>query len=122
MTARQIGLNLAALAVLMALLGVIYWQHTGARAVPELIQVLQSNDLQAQLLAAHGLKDIGVPAQAAVPLLLELATADGRSLLHSEAAGALPWGRFGAARKGVVAWPPTLQHPDPPGRSDDGAG
>jgi HEAT repeat protein len=121
MTARQIGLNLGLLAVLIALLGIIYWQHTGARAVPELIQALQSDDFQAQLLAAHGLKDIGVAAQAAVPRLLELATADGRSLLHSEAAGALPWIDLSAARKVMLAWLPKLQDPDPQVRRDAAA-
>ena len=32
----------------MALLGLVYWQHTGARAVPGLIENLQSEDRQAQ--------------------------------------------------------------------------
>ena len=121
MTARQIGLNLGLLAVLIALLGIIYWQHTGARAVPELIQALQSDDLQAQLLAAHGLKDIGVAAQAAVPRLFELATANGQSLLHSEAAGALPWIDLSSARKVMLAWLPKLQDPDPQVRRDAAA-
>jgi len=121
MTGRQIGLNLGLLAVLMVLLGFIYWQHTGARAVPGLIEALQSNDVQAQLLAAQGLKDIGVQAQAAVPLLLELATADGRSLLHSEAAGALPSIDLSAARKVMLGWLPKLQDPDPQVRRDAAA-
>ena len=113
MTRRQIGLNLGALVVLMALLGVVYWQHTGARAVPGLIDALQSHDLQAQMLAAQGLKDIGVPAQAAVPVLVELATVNGRSSIHSEAAGALPPIDLSAARKVMITWLPKLQDPDP---------
>lgn len=121
MTPKQILLNLFALALLMALLAVVYWQHTGARAVPGLIAALQSDDLQAQLLAAQGLKDIGVQAQAAVPLLLELATADGRSLLHSEAAGALPSIDLSAARKVMLAWLPKLQDPDSQVRRDAAA-
>lgn len=121
MTARQIGFNLAALAVLMALLGAVYWQHTGARAVPGLIEALQSNDLQAQILAAEGLRDIGVPAQQAVPLLIELATGEGRSLLHTEAAGALPAIDLSAARKVMLAWLPKLQDPDPQVRRDAAA-
>ena len=121
MTYHQIGLNLGALVVLMALLGVVYWQHTGARAVPRLIQALQSSDLQTQMLAAQGLKDIGVPAQTAVPLLVELATADDRSSVHSEAAGALPPIDLSAARKVMVASLPKLQDPDPQVRRDAAA-
>src|SRR5688500_18743410 len=45
-TYRQISVNLIALAVLMAVLGLVYWQHTGERAVPELIEALQGRDLQ----------------------------------------------------------------------------
>ena len=121
MTARQIGLNLGGLILLMALLGVVYWQHTGARAVPGLIEALQSNDLQAQLLAAQGLKDIGVQAQAAVPLLIEQAIGEGRALIHSEAAGALPPIDLSAARKVMLAWLPRLQDPDPQVRRDAAA-
>jgi hypothetical protein len=33
---RLIGLNIGGLGVLTALLGFVYWQHTGVRAVPEL--------------------------------------------------------------------------------------
>jgi HEAT repeat protein len=121
MTARQIGLNLGALGLLVALLGAVYWQHTGERAVPGLMEALQSNDLQAQMLAAQGLKDIGAPAQSAVSLLLELATADGRSSLHAEAAGALPPIDLSAARKVMLAWLPKLQDPDPQVRRDAAA-
>ena len=121
MTKRQIGLNLGGLVVLMALLGLVYWQHTGERAVPGLIEALQSNDLQAQMLAAQGLKDIGVPAQTAVPLLVELATVNGRSSIHNEAAGALPPIDLSAARKVMLAWLPRLQDPDPQVRRDAAA-
>jgi HEAT repeat protein len=118
MTPRQIGFNLAGLVVLIALLGVVYWQHTGTRAVPRLIEALQSSDLQAQMLAAQGLKDIGVPAQIAVPLLVELATVDRRSSIHSEAAGALPPIDLSAARKVMAVSLPKLQDPDPQVRRD----
>ena len=121
MTRRQIGLNLGGLVVLIALLGVVYWQHTGARAVPRLIEALQSHDLQTQMLAAQGLKDIGVPAQAAVPLLVELATVDSRSSIHSEAAGALPPIDLSAARKVMAASLAKLQDPDPQVRRDAAA-
>lgn len=36
MTLRRIWLNLGGLGVLIALLGFVYWQHTGARPVPGL--------------------------------------------------------------------------------------
>ncbi|HEU4503792.1 MAG TPA: hypothetical protein VFR79_03125, partial [Nitrospira sp.] len=79
MTSRQIGLQLGLLVALMAVLGIVYWQHTGVRAVPALIDALEGNDLQAQMLAAQELKQMGQPAAAAVPTLLELATEPGRS-------------------------------------------
>lgn len=118
MTKRQIWLNLGGLGVLMALLGLVYWQHTGIRAVPGLIEDLQSQDRQAQMLAAEGLKHIGLPAQAAVPALLELATSAGRSSLHSEAAGALPTIDLSAARRVMVHYLPKLQDPDSQIRRD----
>ena len=118
MTGRQIGFHLGVLAVLIALLGVVYWQHTGVRAVAALVEDLNSDDIQAQMLAAQGLKHIGQPAQAAVPTLVELATTRGRSSIHIEAAGALPPIDLSAARKVMVDWLPKLQDPDPQVRRD----
>lgn len=113
MTKRQIWLNLGGLGLLIALLGLVYWQHTGERAVPGLMEDLQSEDRQAQQLAALHLKDIGLAAKPAVPLLVELATADGKSRLHSEAAGALPTIDLRAARQVMAAWLPKLHDQDP---------
>jgi HEAT repeats len=113
MAPKYIWLNLGGLFLLMAILGVVYWQHTGERAVPALMDALEGTDLQAQMLAAQELKQIGQPAAAAVPKLLGLATSPGRSSLHLEAAGALPPIDLSAARKVMVAWLPKLQDPDP---------
>lgn len=112
MSLRQIWLNLAALGALIALLGIIYWQNTGARAVPGLIQDLQSDDQQAQQLAAAHLKDIGLAAHLAVPVLVELATSDHRSHLRSEAAGALPTIDLSASHRVMMHYLPALQEPD----------
>ena len=121
MTFRQISINLAALGLLLALLGLVYWQHTGARAVPGLIDALQTGDLQTQMLAAQGLRHIGQPAQPAVPALIELAIGQGRSSIQIEAAGALPPIDLSAARKVMVNWLPKLQDPDPQVRRDAAA-
>jgi len=102
----------------MALLGLVYWQHTGARAVPRLIEDLQSEDRQAQQLAALHLKDIGLAAKPAVPLLIKLATSDGRSRLHSEAAAALPTIDLTAARQVMTHYLPKLEDQDTQVRLD----
>jgi len=114
----MVSLNLGALGLLIALLGLVYWQHTGARAVPGLIEDLQSEDRQAQQLAAAHLKDIGPSAQPAVPLLVQLATSDRRSHLRSEAAGALPSIDLTAARHVMMHQLPILQEPDDQVRSE----
>jgi HEAT repeat protein len=121
MTQKQIYLNLGGLGVLMTLLGIVYWLHTGVRAVPGLIEDLQSQDRQTQMLAAEGLKQVGLPARAAVPVLVELATSAGRSSIHSEAAGALPTIDLSAARRVMVHYLPKLQDPDSQIRRDAGS-
>ncbi len=90
MAPRHIWLNLGGLGLLIALLGLVYWMNTGARAVPGLLEDLQSGDLQAQMLAAEGLKEIGANAQPAVPVLVAIATSESNLSLSSAAAGALP--------------------------------
>lgn len=112
MTFRIVSLNLGTLCFLIALLGFVYWQHTGARAVPGLIEDLQSEDRQAQQLATAHLKNIGPAAKPAVPLLVELATLDRKSHLRSEAAGALPSIDLSAARQVMMHHLPMLQEPD----------
>jgi len=93
----------------------------GARAVPELIEDLRSEDRQAQMLAAQHLKDIGLAAAPAVPLLIELATSGERSSLQSEAAGALPAIDLSAARRVMAYQLPKLQDSDPQNRRDAAA-
>ena len=112
MTSRPIWINLGLLGALMALMGLIYWQHTGARAVPGLMADLRSDDRQAQTLAALHLKQIGSAAKPAVPLLVELATSSGTSALHGEAASTLPFIDLSAARQVMIHYMPTLQDPD----------
>src|SRR5688572_33142778 len=73
------------------------------------------------MLAAQGLRHIGQPAQAAVPVLIELAVGQGRSSIQTEAAGALPPIDLSAARKVMVRWLPKLQDPDPQVRRDAAA-
>lgn len=60
MTSRQIILNLGGLGVLVALPGLTYWQHIGARAVPGLMEMLRADDVQAQVLAAQSLGQLGL--------------------------------------------------------------
>ncbi len=111
MTSRQIYLNLGGLGMLIALLGFVYWQHTGARAVPGLIDDLQGTDVQAQALAAMHLGEIGPEAKPAVPILMALAqSAD--SYVSSTAAGALPTIDLSAARTAMSQYVGSLSHVD----------
>jgi|CXWL01.1.fsa_nt_gi HEAT repeat protein len=112
MTQKKIWLNLGGLGLLIALLGLVYWLNTGARAVPGLIEDLQSGDLQAQMLAAEGLKEIGSNAQPAVPVLVAIATSDSNLSLSGAAAGALPAIDLSAARQVIAAWLPKFHDPD----------
>ena len=113
MTRKQIGLNLGGLGLLIALLGLVYWQHTGARAVPGLIEDLQSDDVQAQALAALHLGHIGQAAKSAVPALVAMATASSTSYPTTSAAGALPTIDLSAARQVMGQHLPKLQDPEP---------
>ena len=109
---RHIWLNLGGLGLLIALLGLVYWLNTGARAVPGLIEDLQNGDLQAQMLAAEGLKEIGQAAQAAVPVLVTVATSNTNLSLSGAAAGALAAIDLRAARQVMTTWLPKLHDPD----------
>jgi len=121
MTHKQIWLNLGGLGVLIALLGIVYWQHTGPRAVPGLIEDLQGSDVQAQPLAAMHLGHIGPDAKSAVPALLTIATASPTSYAVTTAAGALPTIDLSAARQVMDAWLPRLQDSNPQMRRDAAA-
>jgi HEAT repeat protein len=98
--------------VLLALLGLVYWQQTGVRAVPGLIEALQSEDLQTQMLAAEGLKAIGPEAKAAVAPLVAAAISSSSPSISTAAAGALPSIDLSAARQVMTTWLPKLQDPD----------
>lgn len=113
MRSRHIRLNLGGLGVLVALLGLVYWLNTGARAVPGLIEDLQSDDAQAQALAAMHLGHIGQAAKRAVPVLVAMATASSTSYPTTNAAGALPAIDLSAARQVMEQHLPKLQDPDP---------
>lgn len=118
MTRKQISLNLGGLGLLIALLGLVYWLHTGARAVPGLIEDLQSDDVQAQALAALHLGHIGQAAKPAVPALVAMATAASTSYPATSAAGALPTIDLSAARHVMAAWLTKLQDANPQTRRD----
>jgi len=121
MTHKQIWLNLGGLGLLIALLGIVYWQHTGPRAVPGLIENLQGTDVQAQPLAAMHLGHIGLEAKSAVPALLTIATASPASYAATTAAGALPAIDLSAARQVMDAWLLRLQDSSPQIRRDAAA-
>ena len=112
MSLRTIYSNLGTLGLLLALLGVVYWQNTGARAVPGLIEDLQSEDVQRQMLAAEGLKAVGPEAKAAVESLVTVATSSSNASLSTAAGGALPSIDLRAVRTVMSAWLPKLQDPD----------
>lgn len=118
MTRRQISLNLSGLGMLIALLGLVYWLNTGARAVPGLIEDLQRDDAQAQALAALHLGHIGEAAKPAVPTLVAMATAASTSYPATSAAGALPTIDLSAARHVMAAWLIKLQDANPQTRRD----
>lgn len=113
MTSRQIWLNLGGLGILIVLLGFVYWQHTGARAVPGLIDDLQGTDVQAQALAAMHLGEIGPAAKPAVPALLALARTSSDSYVTTTASGALPTIDLSAAREVMAQHRAALDDADP---------
>lgn len=113
MSTRSIWLNLGGLGLLIALLGLVYWTNTGVRAVPGLIDDLQSDDTQAQALAAMHLGHIGPAASAAVPALVAMATTASISYAATSAAGSLPTIDLSAARQIMEQHLPNLKNPDP---------
>lgn len=72
MTKRQIWLRLGGLGLLIALLGLAYWLITGSRAVPGLVEMLRTDDVQARVPAAQSLGHLSLEAKAALPDLLTL--------------------------------------------------
>ena len=121
MTLRQVWLNLGVLGLLTALLALVYWQHTGVRAVPELIEDLRSEDAQRQMLAAEGLKTIGPEAALAVVPLVTTAVSTSSLSVSQAAAGALPPIDLSAARQVMATWLPKLTDADHEVRRDAAA-
>ncbi|BCA56309.1 hypothetical protein W02_34490 [Nitrospira sp. KM1] len=111
MTLKAVYLNLGGLGLLAALLGWIYWQHTGSRAVPALIEDLHGNDLQAQLLAVHWLGTLGDDARPAVPALVEQALHHRDANLNAAAANALRFLDLASARAVMQSYLPALADP-----------
>ncbi|MBI5777664.1 MAG: HEAT repeat domain-containing protein [Nitrospirae bacterium] len=112
MTQKQIWLNLGGLIALIGLLGLFYWQSTGARAVPALTESLQHKDAKVRIAAALALAEIGSTAKAAVPVLLDQALHDPVLYAGTTAAGALKTIDLVAARQVMTAYLPALQSAD----------
>ncbi len=112
MTRQQTGLHLGGLVVLIGLLGLFYWQSTGARAVPALIDSLKSDDAKVRIAAAQALAEIGPVAGAAVPGLLDQALHDPVLYAGTTAAGALRHIDLTAARQVMTAYLPALNDAD----------
>lgn len=103
MTPRQLGLHLGGLVVLIGLLGLFYWQSTGARAVPALTESLKSDDVKVRIAAAQALAEIGPAAKPAVSRLLNQALYDPVEYAAIEAARALRSIDLVTARQAMVA-------------------
>ena len=103
MTQRQIWLNLGGLIALSALLGLFYWQSTGARAVPALTESLTDKDSKVRVAAALALAEVGPAAKPAVARLLDQALHDPNQYAGTTAAGALKTIDLSAARQVMTA-------------------
>ncbi len=112
MTQRQIWLNLGGLIVLIGLLTGWYWQSTGARAVPALVDSLMNKDAKVRIAAAQALAEIGPDAKPAVPGLLNQALHDPVLYAGTTAAGALRKIDLVAARQVMTAYLPALNDDD----------
>ena len=112
MTQRQIWLNLGGLLVLGALLGLWYWQSTGARAVPAMTDALKNKDVKVRIAAAQMLAEIGMAAKPAVPNLQEQALHDPVEYAGTTAAAALPKIDLAAARQVMTASLTALKEED----------
>ncbi|MBD0315832.1 MAG: HEAT repeat domain-containing protein [Nitrospiraceae bacterium] len=113
MSRRLIQLNLSGLGLLIALLGLIYWQHTGARAVPRVIEQLADTDPTARILAAQGLSALGPDAKEALPALVRAALHDPDPDVGAAAAAAIRTLDLQAAREVVAGYMPALWDANP---------
>ena len=121
LTNKQIALNLAGLAMCMALAAWWYWQSTGVQAVPALIEQLHDADPSTRIVAADWLGHIGPNATAAVPSLLLLATEDSVQHASTTAAAALRHIDLAAARRVMAHYIPLLNAADIQSRRTAGA-
>ncbi|MDF0644932.1 MAG: HEAT repeat domain-containing protein [Nitrospira sp.] len=112
LTPRRIAGHVLALVIGAGLLGLTFWLHTGARAVPGIIEDLQGHDLQAQMLAAQWLSESGEDARPAVPLLVDLALHHTNWLMRTSATAALRSVDLQAARRVMQESLPGLSDSD----------
>lgn len=113
MTYRQIWLNLGGLGVLIALLGLVYWFNTGARAVPGLVEQLKDKEPAARILAAQSLARMGQVARPALAALLDQALHDPHQDTSAAAATAIRAIDLLTAREVVARYLPALWDEDP---------
>jgi HEAT repeat protein len=109
---KQIWFNVVGLGVLIALLGLTYWQHTGPRVVPKLIGQLKDQDTAARILAAQWLAKLGPDAKGALPALVDLALHDPNQDTSAAAATAIRAVDLQAAREVVTGLLPALWDSD----------
>lgn len=112
MTRKQIWSNLGGLGVLVAFLGLIYWFHSGPRAVPGLIEQLYDQDATARILAAQWLAKLGPDAKDALPALVDVALHDSNQDASAAAATAIHTLDLTAAREVVNGYLPALWDPN----------
>jgi HEAT repeat protein len=101
-TPRYIYLNLGGLGLLVALLGITYWQHTGGRAVPGLVRQLTDEDPTTRVLAAQWLARLGSDAKGALPSLVDVALHDPNQDASAAAGAAVRTLDLAAARDVVT--------------------
>lgn len=112
MTHKQIWSNIVVLAIVTALLGLAYWQHTGPRVVPKLIERLQDQDTAVRILAAQWLAKLGPEAKGALPALINLTLHDPNQDTSAAAATAIRSLDLQAAREVVSGHLPALWDAD----------
>jgi HEAT repeat protein len=112
-THRQIWLNLVGLGLLITLLGLVYWQHTGRRAVPGLMDQLRDHDANARILAAQWLAALGPDAMEALPALVDVALHDPDQDTGAAASAAVRTLDLHAAREIVTGYLPALWDANP---------
>ena len=99
--------------MLIALLGLTYWLHTGPRAVPGLIEQLKDEDTTARILAAQWLAKLGPDAKEALPALVDLALHDSNQDTSAAAATAIHTLDLQASRDVVFGYLPALWDANP---------